>query len=85
MTVLGSDNTMSPEVKALYLKRQAQGLYDCEKSDIWSIGCIHFQLRSCLPLLDQQVLKAKIEDFVEHAGLFTQHGDDERWRGSVVA
>ena len=42
--------------------------YDCEKSDIWSIGCIHFQLRTCLPLLDTHVLKAHIDDFTEAAG-----------------
>eukprot|EP00750_Incisomonas_marina_P018881 INCI3163.2.p2 GENE.INCI3163.2~~INCI3163.2.p2 ORF type:complete len:417 (+),score=91.14 INCI3163.2:85-1335(+) len=65
MTVLGSDNTMAPEVKGYYAQKKGQGLYDCEKSDIWSIGCIHFQLRTCLPLLDTHVLKAHIDDFTE--------------------
>merc|ERR1719223_1411260 len=63
-TVLGSNKTMAPEVVELVSQRIAQGVYDCEKSDIWSIACIHFQLRSCLPLL-QDVLKANIDDFKE--------------------
>ena len=74
MTVLGSDNTMAPEVKGYYAQKKGQGLYDCEKSDIWSIGCIHFQLRTCLPLLDTHVLKAHIDDFTEATGMFCNMG-----------
>ena len=68
MTVLGSANTMAPEVTQYYVKRQGQGLYDCEKSDVWSIACIHFQLRSCLPVLDRQVLKVNLADITPATG-----------------
>lgn len=61
---------MAPEVAELYSQKKGQGVYDCEKSDIWSIACIHFQLRSCLPLLDGHVLKANIDDFKEKSGRY---------------
>jgi len=68
MTVLGSENTMAPEVTGYYENKMPQGLYDCEKSDIWSIACIHFQLRTCLGVLDSHVLKTSINDFNEATG-----------------
>lgn len=64
---------MSPEVTNFHHQRMSHGIYDCEKSDIWSIGCIHFQLRTCLPLLDSSVLKATYEDFTAATGLLSRN------------
>ena len=64
-TVLGPVDTAAPELLEHFHNLQPHGKYDCEKSDVWSVAGIHFQLRSCLPFWDQQVLQFAHKDFTE--------------------
>ena len=67
-TVLGTFATMAPEVSENLSKGCGQALYDCEKSDVWSLGCIYFQLRSCLSVLNDKLLKTSLRHLSEAEG-----------------
>ena len=68
MTVVGSQHTAAPEVSQFMTTRQLYAKYDCEKSDVWSIAAIYFQLRTCLPVLDRQALKVSLSDITATKG-----------------
>ena len=56
--VTGTTHTDAPELTAARASHdRGQYLYDSEKTDVWAVGFIYFQLRTGIHLREKDILK----------------------------